>query len=67
MEVWSNRTQPVQVSTLVQAVQETDDSYQVDLLSRDCYDARDRQQPCPAAEDLAGGGVAGAAGSGDEL
>lgn len=47
VEVWSNRSQPVQVSTLVQAVQETDDSYQVDVLSRDCFDAREQQQPCP--------------------
>jgi hypothetical protein len=49
VEVWSNRSQPVEVSALVQAVRETDDSYQVDLLSRDCFDVQDQQQPCPPA------------------
>jgi hypothetical protein len=49
VEVWSNRSQPVEVSALVQAVRETDDSYQVDVLSRDCFDAQEQQQPCPPA------------------
>lgn len=47
VEVWSNCSQPVQVSALLQAVKETDDSYEVGLVSRDCYDAREQQQACP--------------------
>jgi hypothetical protein len=49
VEVWSNRSQPVEVSALMQAVKETDGSYQVDVLSRACFDVQDQQQPCPPA------------------
>jgi hypothetical protein len=49
VEVWSNRSQPVAVQALVQAVQETDGSYEVGVLSRDCFDVQDRQRPCPSA------------------
>jgi hypothetical protein len=62
VEVWSNRTQQVELSKLVQAVKQTDDSYEVDVVSRDCFDAQDKQQPCPNAA------AAGAhAGSSEEL
>lgn len=62
VEVWSNRTQPVEVSKLVQAVKQTDDSYEVDAVRRDCFDAQEQQQPCPNAA------AAGAhAGSNEEL
>lgn len=56
VEVWSNRSQPVAVQALVQAVQETDRSYEVGVLSRDCFDAQGRQRPCPCAPAAAASG-----------
>jgi hypothetical protein len=49
VEIWSNRSQPVEVQALVQAVKQTDDSYKVGLLSQDCFDVQDQQQPCPSS------------------
>lgn len=62
VEVWSNSTQQVDVSKLVQAVKQTDDSYVVYVVSRDCFDAQEHQQPCPKTA-----AAAGHAGSSEEL
>jgi hypothetical protein len=49
VEIWSNRSQPVEVQAIVQAVKQTDDSYEVGVLSQDCFDVQDKQQPCPSS------------------
>jgi copper chaperone CopZ len=48
VEVWSNGTQPVPSQALLQAVEATDSSYIAKVLERQCFDARENQQPCPA-------------------
>lgn len=78
VEVWSNRSQPVQTAALVHAVKGTDDSYEVEVVGRDCYDVQQQPLTCPAekskgeeqeAEVAAGDHVADAAvaRTGDEL
>lgn len=44
----SNSSSPVQPSVLLDAVKATDDSYKVQLLSRECFDAAEGALPCPA-------------------
>ncbi|KAF6254319.1 hypothetical protein COO60DRAFT_333006 [Scenedesmus sp. NREL 46B-D3] len=48
VDVWSNSSSPVQPSVLLDAVKATDDSYKVQLLSRECFDAAEGALPCPA-------------------
>lgn len=49
VEVWSNSSSPVQPDVLLEAVRATDNSYDVRLLSQECFDAGEAQMPCPAA------------------
>jgi hypothetical protein len=51
----SNSSSPVQPGVLLEAVKATDDSYEVQLLSRECFDAGDGATPCPAAANGAAG------------
>jgi copper chaperone CopZ len=48
VEVWSNRSQPVGVAELRDAVAATDSSYSVTDVSRVCFDASEQRQPCGA-------------------
>jgi hypothetical protein len=51
----SNSSSPVQPGVLLEAVKATDDSYEVQLLSRECFDAGDGMTACPAAANGAAG------------
>eukprot|EP00878_Enallax_costatus_P016107 GHUV01016889.1.p1 GENE.GHUV01016889.1~~GHUV01016889.1.p1 ORF type:complete len:159 (+),score=33.98 GHUV01016889.1:199-675(+) len=47
LEVWSNSSEPVETQVLLEAVTATDDSYKVEIVERECYDAGGQSLPCP--------------------